>query len=378
MNGNHIALGSGLGSFTTTLTDLVSGINYYVRAYAISSAGTVYGGLVYFTTQAQSLPSVTTASVSDITQTTAVCGGEVTVDGGSPVTARGICWSTSVTPTLADNYTIDRDGLGSFTSSITGLTPGTTYYVRAYAINSLGTKYGQSESFTTTALSLPTVTTVSASDITYTSATLGGEVTSEGDAPVTERGICWTTHGYPMVTDNHIAVGSGLGSFTTSLTGLASGTNYFIRAYAISSAGTVYGDLIYFTTLTLSLPSVTTTPASNITHTTAVCGGEVTDDGGLEVTARGVCWGTTGAPNLQNNHTIDGAGLGGFTSSITGLTPGTTYYVRAYAINSLGTMYGSPQSFTTPALSLPTVTTDTVGDLRHHPHHGRLRRRGDG
>ena len=365
VDGDHIAVGSGLGSFTTTLTDLVSGINYYVRTYAISSAGTVYGGLVYFTTQAQSLPSVTTASVSDITQTTAVCGGEVTVDGGSPVTARGICWSTSVTPTLADNYTIDRDGLGSFTSSITGLTPGTTYYVRAYAINSLGTKYGQSESFTTTALSLPTVTTVSASDITYTSATLGGEVTSEGDAPVTERGICWTTHGYPMVTDNHIAVGSGLGSFTTSLTGLASGTNYFIRAYAISSAGTVYGDLIYFTTLTLSLPSVTTTPASNITHTTAVCGGEVTDDGGLEVTARGVCWGTTGAPNLQNNHTIDGAGLGGFTSSITGLTPGTTYYVRAYAINSLGTMYGSPQSFTTPALSLPTVTTDTVGDITY-------------
>ena len=213
VNDNHIAVGSGLGSFTTTITGLEIGTTYHVRAYAISSVGTVYGDLVLFTTPVPSLPTVTTTSVSNITHTTAVCGGNVTTDGGTPVTARGICWSTTQSPTTTNNYTSDGAGTGSFTSSITGLTPGTTYYVRAYATNSQGTKYGQQRIFTTPVLSLPTVTTTSVSNITYSTATCGGEVTAEGDAPVTERGVCWTTSGTPTVNGYHIALGSGLGSF---------------------------------------------------------------------------------------------------------------------------------------------------------------------
>ena len=93
--------------------------------------------------------TVTTAEVTDIDKTTATGGGNVTADGGATVTARGICWSTSQNPTLADSFTTDGTGTGSFTSSMTGLTANTTYYVRAYATNSAGTAYGEQVSFTT-------------------------------------------------------------------------------------------------------------------------------------------------------------------------------------------------------------------------------------
>ena len=126
---------------------------YYVRAYATNSVGTAYGNEVSFTTinNTTQLPTVTTSSVSNVTETSATCGGNVTSNGGSNVTARGVCWSTSHNPTTSNSHTINGSDTGSFTSNITGLTAGTTYYVRAYATNSVGTAYGNEVSFTTIA-----------------------------------------------------------------------------------------------------------------------------------------------------------------------------------------------------------------------------------
>ena len=97
----------------------------------------------------QTLPTVTTPEISLITFTTASGGGDVTSDGKAEVTTRGVCWSTSQDPTTDDNHTTDGSGTGSFTSSLTGLTPDTLYYVRAYATNSVGTAYGNEVSFET-------------------------------------------------------------------------------------------------------------------------------------------------------------------------------------------------------------------------------------
>ena len=97
----------------------------------------------------QTVATVITGDVTDITQTTAVCGGEVKSENGWAVTERGVCWSTSQNPTVSDSHTTDGSGTGSFTSSITGLTVNTTYYVRAYATNSAGTSYGEQRTFTT-------------------------------------------------------------------------------------------------------------------------------------------------------------------------------------------------------------------------------------
>jgi hypothetical protein len=90
---------------------------------------------------------LTTTAVSSITQTTAVSGGTITYPGASTITARGICWSTSVNPTLANSFTSNGTGIGTFTSNLSGLTAGTTYYVRAYATNGSGTSYGNQVSF---------------------------------------------------------------------------------------------------------------------------------------------------------------------------------------------------------------------------------------
>jgi starch-binding outer membrane protein SusE/F len=136
-------------TYTVTLTGLNFATKYYARAYAKSASGVIYGDELTFTTLPVAPTVTTTASVSSITNSTATSGGEVTATGGADVTARGICFSTTHTPTIANSKTTDGTGTGSFTSAITGLKMNTTYYVRAYATNSAGTAYGSEVSFTT-------------------------------------------------------------------------------------------------------------------------------------------------------------------------------------------------------------------------------------
>jgi len=339
--------GNGTGAFTSSLDGLLPGTTYHVRAYATNASGTAYGAEVTFTTLSV-VPVLTTADASSVTSTTATSGGNITSDGGATITARGVCWGTSTGPVATGpNRTTDGTGTGSFTSSITGLAPNTTYYVRAYATNSQGTAYGNEITFTTPA-AIPTVTTTAASAITQTSATSGGNVTATGGAPVTARGVCWSTSTNPTVQPgSSTSNGSGTGSFTSNITGLTPGTRYYVRAYATNSVGTAYGNEVTFTTSASTPPTVTTASVTSITAISAVSGGNVTADGGGTVTARGVCWGTSPNPTEAGSHTTDGTGRGNFTSNITGLTPGTKYFVRAYATNSAGTSYGEQQIFIT-------------------------------
>lgn len=337
---------SGTGSYSISIYDLQPGTQYYVRAYAINSEGTAYGDEVSFTTT--SAPTVTTNNVTDITPTSATCGGNVTNEGSGTVTVRGVCWNTSPNPTISQSHTNNGTGVGSFTSNITGLIPGTQYYVRAYATNSEGTNYGEVVIFTTT--NPPTVTTNNVTNITNNSATCGGNITNEGSGTVTARGVCWSINHNPTISDSHTNDGTGSGGFTSVISGLTYGTQYYIRAYATNSEGTAYGSEISFTTAYLH--SVTTDDVTYITQTSAVCGGFVTNEGSETITARGVCWSTSNEmPTISDNHTSDGTGIGNFTSNLTGLTQNTTYYVRAYATCSVGTVYGETKQFTTTKLS---------------------------
>jgi uncharacterized protein (TIGR02145 family) len=307
-----------------------------------------------------SLPILSTSSVSSITTATAVAGGNITSTGNSTVTARGVCWSTFHSPTVSDNHTNNGKGTGSFTSNITGLSPGTKYYVRAYAINGVGISYGGEKSFTTQTPTLPTLTTTVATSITTTSASSGGYITDGGNSSITARGVCWSTMHNPTTDNSHTVDGTGPGNFTSNLTGLSSATTYYVRAYAVNEAGTNYGDEVSFTTLTPTLPSLTTTAVTSITTTTATAGGNITNSGNSSVTVRGICWSTSHNPTVDNNHTDNGTGTGSFTGNLTGLNPGTTYYVRAYAVNGVGTNYGNEVSFTTQS---PFVCgTSTVSD----------------
>ena len=209
----------------------------------------------------------------------------------------------------------------------------------------------------------PSVNTYDISSITSTSANCGGNVTYTGEAIIVNRGICWSTSNWPTINDSHTSDGNGIGDFTSTMTNLNPFTTYYVRAYAINSIGTTYGEPKTFTTLA-NLPTVITSTISNISPTTATSGGNVTTTGGDVVTARGICWSVSSYPTLNNAHTNDGNGIGAFTSNLTGLIPENTYYVRAYATNSAGTAYGNQYSLTTTAIpdGEPCYNTSTISD----------------
>ncbi len=212
----------------------------------------------------------------------------------------------------------------------------------------------------------PTVTTDSVTGISTTFATSGGNIPTDGGAPVTARGVVWDTASNPTTANSKTLDGNGSGSFTSQATNLTAGTTYYLRAYATNDAGTSYGAQVTFRTLdSTGIPTVTTASVSNIMVKTADCGGTVTAWGGDSVTARGVCWNTSGNPTIADNKTVNGTGLGSFTSTLYPLTSSTTYYVRAYATNNKGTAYGVVDTFKTqsPAPTvMKVVAKDGSGD----------------
>jgi uncharacterized protein (TIGR02145 family) len=207
----------------------------------------------------------------------------------------------------------------------------------------------------------PILITTSVNAITSTSATSGGDITSDGGISVLSRGVCWSTNNTPTIADNKTLNGTGSGIFESTMTGLSTNTNYFVRAYATNSSGTGYGTAMSFTTLPATLAMLTTSVVTGITQNTAICGGLIISDGAAKITARGVCWSNSQNPTITDSKTTEeiGTGIGAFSSSITDLKGNTTYYVRAYATNSAGTEYGNQVSFTTMPLK-PSLSTVTI------------------
>ena len=471
------AAGLGNGSFHTNVSGLQMGTRYYYRAYARTALGTNFGDILYFDTQSD-LPEVHTLIVTDTSIHWANCGGNVTYDGGSTVTARGVCWSTTQNPTLSNIHTTDGSGTGSFTSHLFGLYANTTYYVRAYATNSVGTAYGEERSFTTlpsdTATGLfycgidsvadydgnvyPTVeigaqcwmkenlrTThypdgmpipsypASTDDYRYAPEGNNGSVPIYGylysmhavrygepsihNIPDSVQGICPT--GWHVPSGNEFSqlrnfVGSqsqyrcdndstkiikalaaqtwwgnvsGMSSAclchigydipsnnATGFSALPAGwlknglydhngasfagsnstfsfswwwSDYsFVVDHVCSSVRCVLNDSGVDSS-TAVLPVVSLITLDDIDAASAACTGFVTASGGSAVTTRGFCWSTSQNPTVGDSHTSEGIGTGRFNSEITGLSPGTTYYLRPYATSDVGTAYGEERSFTT-------------------------------
>ena len=354
-----------VGEYISYLTNLLPNTKYFVRAYVRKDEYVVYGSVVSFNTLTASLPSVATTAISDITGSTAICGGEIISDGNADIITMGVCWSAEPNPTINDEHTIDSSSTGSYISNIIGLITQTRYYVRAYATNIAGTAYGSEISFIAGLNKYPpTVVTSDTNNITATSAFVHGEVTSDGGDPVTDRGICWSTIPNPDLSDSKMASGSGSGTFICLLTGLTPNTAYYVRAYAINTIDTSYGDVINFTTRGYSPIILSTAEVSSVNHNSAISGGNITDDGGDAIYQRGVCWNTSQDPVITDDLTLDGEGTGNYVSEITGLEPLTTYYVRAYAINSSGPAYGNNENFTTlPAPTLAEVETTPVTSI---------------
>ncbi len=340
--------GFGLGSFVSYMQGLTHNTKYYVRAYATNEIGTAYGEQKEFSTLINIVaPEVTTNNITSITPNSATCGGNVISDGNAEVMAKGVCWSTTPNPTIYNDHTTDGSGLGSFVSYLSNLNQNTKYYVRAYATNKKETAYGEEKCFETKEIILPTVITYEVSNVTTRTATCSGNVVSDGNAPVTARGICWSTSSNPTIDDKYKTIGSNTGSFIADLENLLDNTTYYVRAFATNEKGTAYGEEKVFTTIEIVLPTVTTKDVTSITAGTAVCGGDVISDGNAMVTTKGVCWSINPNPTTEDNKMISGSGIGAYTLNISNLSDNTTYYIRAYATNLKGTSYGEEMIFKT-------------------------------
>ena len=527
------------------ITSLQPNTKYYARAYAVNKVGVAYSEEKEFVTLTQ--PEVRTDEVRDIELTSAVLVGKLLFNGNDTATIKGFCWGEKAVPTVDDDQVAIDTLTDEYSYLLSNLKDETQYFVRAYAKNKIGVVYGEERVFTTQAAVAPKVVTKEVKDVDDQSATVQGEVTSDGGAEVTERGVVYGTSENPTVENSKVTSGAGIGAFTCNLTGLQPNTKYYVRAYAVNKKGTAYGEQVNFTTLeevsatpeyvdlglsvkwadrnvgatkpedygdyfawgetepkevydwstyiwcngsyttqikyctnssygtvdnktqlelsddaahanwggdwrmptqaeqdelinnctwtwttqngvngykvtsksngnsiflpaagrryggsldpagssgyywssslnmdypngawyvkfssdgvyrydlsryygfsvrpvygeyipAINLPVITTGVVTQITETTAVAGGNVTSDGGANVTERGVVYGTSENPTVENSKVVGGSGTGMFTCNLTGLQPNTKYYVRAYAVNSKGTAYGEQVSFTT-------------------------------
>lgn len=389
-NDNVVNVGAGSGSFTGNLTGLSPATTYYVRAFATNAAGDAYGNQATFTTFSQAdFAVVTTNVVGSVTNTSASCGGDVSSGGSTPVTARGVIWSTSQNPTVnLATKTIDGSGSGAFTSSITNLGPGLTFYVRAYATNAAGTVYGEQRTFTTTGTALPNIKVTYKVDITNYLANgtqlgsnkmrVGGNFAAYGAKRGDSLMVDWTPSNKFSRMDS---LGDNIWSITVTYPTSASGSMQeykFVNSdwgtnegtdaehtIDIGGCGMPWGNrslVIPFSDQevcykwdacvtcgsTLNLAEVTSSSFMmvNPTDTTAMLSGTASGDA---IGRRGFCYNTEPAPTLGNQVISAGKGPGSFSATMP-VMAGNTYYIRAFAKNLTGVSYG-------PEMVLSTTST---------------------
>ena len=304
---------------------------------------------------------LSTTAVTNITATSAASGGTISTDGGAAITARGVCWSTTANPVTTDSKTSDGDGTGQFVSSITGLTAGTTYHVRAYATNSVGTSYGDDITFTSSGLA-PAATSQAATNISSNGATLNGTVNAnEIAATVTFEYGTSTSYGQTISPVPDQVTGNTVTNVSAAITGLSPGITYHFRIKAVNSLGTTYSDDLVFTTPGL-VPIATTQAAINLSATGATLSGTVNANGSSTSVSfeygTSTSYGHTATPVLDQitgNYNVTEY------AAITGLTQNTTYHFRIKAVNPAGTTYGNDLTFTT--INGATQVTDADGNI---------------
>ena len=365
------------GCYKHHLTGLTEATTYWVVAYATNDNGTNVSDTTWFTTLSATLPTVFTGSYANATSASVEINGKILDTGGSDITQLGIQYSTDQSTWTSVAYS-DATAI-FFTITATGLSANTTYYYRAYATNTSGTAYGETSSFTT-AKQTPNINgnVVSVSAIGSNTATFSFTIPAQSGVQCC--GFVWSTDDDPELTEDYsiqCTVPSGLessaGTITATPTNLDPATIYYVRAYVSFEAYdhganpanyTMSTPTQFITTNTGGLPTVRSIELADITQYSLIATGQVIDNGGNAITARGYCYSTNGTTDPSTWTTAAYSGTANETEeyevSLSSLTAGTTYYLCAYATNSAGTVYGNHFNVTTLPVTIPEVVISSI------------------
>lgn len=361
------------GVFSLQLDGLPVGEQIQICAWADKSVGNEQlreqGDWIQFVLPKSMQPaSVSQAAVDLITAHAASVAAWILDDGGSKITESGFYYSTvHALPDVQDTHiaSMGSPGSGTIEVNLTGLEEGQDYYIRGYAVNEAGLSYGEVRQFRTKTITLPTVMTDAVTAVTPTSARLSGSITSSGNGTIQHKGFCWSsTHAVPTLEqqEGYWEASTESSSYYYELTGLSGNTKYYVRAYAENEKGVSYGEVQAFTTTTsATVPTLSEVTMSDISETTAKASATIVSDGGASISARGFCYSTTNQlPTTADQNITSSDTTPAFTSAITGLSPETTYYVRAYAENAKGIAYS--ETYTVKTLSVAGPITPGVDD----------------
>ena len=360
---------SSLGSsnqFSLKLDNLVAGTSYHVRAFVVSM-GTQWGQDFSFTTVSPSLPTLLTNQPIANSTTSLFCTATIQDDGGSQIIERGFCYSTSPLPNLSNQYIVSSSLNSDFSGIINNLQSNTTYYIRAFCTNNIGIGYGNELIINSNSIFLPEISTIPFNKLSYTSVTSGGIIQSNIlNLLISSKGVCWSLSPNPTVANFILTTVSNTSAdFNLNVSNLQPNTDYYLRAYYQSNNNYIYGNEIVFRTLALTIPTVTTLDVSLISSTIANLGGLITDNGGSNIIAKGICWSLSENPSLADSLIIGSGTAMNFFVNLPNLSSETIYFVRAFATNSNGISYGNQVSFMPSALPqlndiLPVVGTKPI------------------
>jgi hypothetical protein len=355
------------GNTNTNVSADISGLTpdtiYYFRIKAVNSLGTVSGDDGTFTTLAGGQALIATAEPpTNISETGVTLNG--TVNGNHLPTTVTFEYGTTTnfgqTVTAAQSP-VTGNSIAAVSADISGLTRGTTYHFRVKTENSRGITYGIDLTFTTISIK-PTLSTTPVYDITTCRATSGGNITNDGGASITDRGVYWSKslpiiYGSTRGCSPRTHDGSGSGSFTSYLTGLNPSTTYYIQSYAINTAGETHGEVIPFRTSAQcdQIPTVTTLAATNISATGATLNGTVNANGLSTIVTfeRHVTAGPGGSWGGWHSDAVQSPLTGNSPTHVSAYSPSAGIELRGFvfrikAENSCGTVYGAEMSFTLP------------------------------
>jgi hypothetical protein len=347
--------------FSANLSGLKANAVYDYKARAYNTFGWGEGLVYQFTAVPENLPKVSTEAAINLEVAAATLEGTIIGTGGLPITESGFLWGTSLNILKKAKATADLDGSLSFLLS--GLKKNTLYYYRAYATNAAGIGYGDFLSFQTLEKPLLVVTTQTATNIGSDAAVINGSYTGGAGANISTAFMLGTETDTGKYSRLATDITNSDGTFSKVLNGLQPNTTYYYQALAsnIYNDFTVLpGDFMSFTTLPPNMPEVETKNPSGVTSSSVNLSGIVLKNNGLAVIETGFLWGTD--PNPENK-VVAPTGSDGrnFSYPLSGLKGGTSYNIKAYASNSVGTGYGKVISFNTPA-RIPALST-TAADF---------------